>query len=126
VIPVPWIIPALYLVAYAFGGIAMGAVTGILFSRLFRLKIQGIFKDGVLGSFGFLLGFIGTAFVPWPENTITYYVGQTLVTETMNRYQHPGRVGIVLAILLPLMRELYRFIRSKGSSSGPQDGLAPG
>jgi hypothetical protein len=105
---------------------AIGALTGILVSRVFRLKIHGILKDGLLGSFGFLLGQIGTLFVPWPANTITYYVGQTLVTETANRYQHPERVGIVVAIILPLLREIYRFKLSKAPSSGAPDGAAPG
>jgi hypothetical protein len=27
----------------------------------------------------------------------------------MNRYQHPERVAIVIAILLPLLHELYRW-----------------
>jgi hypothetical protein len=54
----------------------------------------------------------------WPQNTITYYVGTTLETSTMNSYQRPERVAIATAILLPFLRELYRFKRSKSRHIG--------
>lgn len=114
-IPVSPIIAICFLIAYAFAGMAMGALTGLLASLMLKLKIRaiGIIKDGLLGSLGFLVGFVGAALVPWPRNTISYYVDHTLVTSTMNSYQHPDRVGFVAAILLPLLREVYRFKHSK-------------
>jgi hypothetical protein len=66
----------------------------VLLALVLKLMIQGILKDGSLGSLGVLVGFIGAVLMPWPQNTITYYVGTTLVTPTMNSYQHPERVGI--------------------------------
>ena len=111
--PVASFVVALAVVAYAFVGMATGALTGILASLAFRLKVRGVIKNGLLGSFGFLLGFIGAVFMPWPRNTITYYVDGTLVTSTMNSYQHPIRVGFLIAVLLPLLHTLYRFKGSK-------------
>ena len=47
--------------------------------------------------------------MPWHTNTITYELsGGTHVTSTMNNYQHPERVAVVVAIILPILYELYR------------------
>jgi hypothetical protein len=100
---------------------AIGALTGLLVSLALKLKIRGIFKDGLLGSFGFLLGWIGAVFMPWPRNTIAYYVDGVLVTSTMNSYQHPVRLGFVVAVLLSLLHTLYRFKRSKGFAKHASD-----
>jgi hypothetical protein len=69
-----------------------------------------------LGSFGFLAGFIGSILMPWPRNAISYALdGGTSVTSIMNTYQHTERVAIALAILLPLLHELYRFKRARAN-----------
>jgi len=112
-LPLPLGVAVYFLVIYAFGGMAIGALTGFVVSLALKLGIRGIIKDGVLGFFGFLLGCIGATFMPWPRNTISYYVDGTLVTSTMNSYQHPIPVGFVVAVLLPLLHTLYRFKRSK-------------
>jgi hypothetical protein len=112
VIPDPWIVTLLYFVGYALAGAALGVFTGMLAALVLKLRISGITKDCLFGSFGFLLGLVAVAFTPWPENTISYHTdGGTLVSSTMNRYQHPVRVGIVVAIILPLLRTAYRFKR---------------
>lgn len=52
--------------------------------------------------------------MPWPRNTISYQTKEgVLVTSTMNTYQHPERVAIVVAVLLPLLHELYRLKRAR-------------
>jgi hypothetical protein len=69
-----------------------------------------ILKDAFLGSFGYIVGFIGCIFMPWPRNTVVGPLdGGGTVSTTMNIYQHPTRVAIVVAIILPRLHELYRF-----------------
>lgn len=69
----------------------------------------GLEKDAFLGACGFLAGFIGCAYVPWPKNTVVEILPSGVATATtMNRYQHPARVAIVMAVLLPLLHEVYR------------------
>jgi hypothetical protein len=105
---VPWFVVALYMVAYAIAGMAIGAITGCLVSLLTKGGRHGILKDAFLGSCGYLAGFVACIFTPWPRNSITYRLeGGTEVTSTMNRYQHPEVVAVIIAILLPLLHELY-------------------
>ena len=50
------------------------------------------------------------------RNTITYRLeGGTEVSSTMNSYQHFERVAICIAILLPLLHELYLWKKRKAS-----------
>ena len=95
-------------------GMAVGAVTGFVASLVLRLKIRirAIVLDGILGALGFPLGFGVVMSIPW-RNTITYHVGDTLVSSTMNHYQHPDSVAFAIAILLPVVHELRRFKRTK-------------
>jgi len=111
--PIPWTVAALTLVLYASAGMAIGALTGFLVSLALKLKVRGTLKDGLLGSFGFLLGFTGAVFMPWHQNAVSDYIGNTLVTSTTNTYQHPGRSAFVVAILLPLLRGVFRFKRER-------------
>ena len=65
--------------------------------------------DAFLGAFGYLAAWHACIFMPWPRNTITYRLeGGTQVSSTMNRYQHPERVAIIIAVISPLLYELYR------------------
>ena len=107
--PVSPAVVILFLIVYAFVGVATGTVTGIVLCLSFGLGTRGIWKDGLLGSLGFVLGIIGCASLPWPENTVV----TTEVTSTMNRFQHPYPVAFTLALLLPLVREIYRLKQSK-------------
>jgi uncharacterized membrane protein YeaQ/YmgE (transglycosylase-associated protein family) len=91
-------------------GMAIGALTGYLASLVMKCEQRKLLKDAFLGSLGFLVGFYACVFLPWHQNTISYYLeGGTKVTSTMNIYQHPERVAVVVAVLLPLLYELYRF-----------------
>jgi hypothetical protein len=99
-------------------GLVVGALTGFFGCLLLRLKIRfrDVVTDGILGAIAFPLVFAGISIVPW-QNTITYHVGDTLVTSTMTSYQHPDLVAYTVAILLPLSREVHRFknrLRSLG------------
>ncbi len=119
--PISYPVALYFVIVYALAGLATGALTGFFVSILLRMERRGLFKDALLGSLGFLAGVIGCAFVPWPKNTITYYVGQALVQSTARRYQHPVRVAFFAAVLLPLVRELYQFKRSRsGVSPAPR------
>ncbi len=114
----PWPLVLVYLVAYTLSGLGIGALTGGLVALIARNRPPAVLKDGLLGSVGFLTGFFVAALMPWHRNTITYRLdGGTIVTSTMNSYQHPERVAIIVAILLPLMSELYR--RRKPNATKP-------
>jgi hypothetical protein len=54
--------------------------------------------------------------MPWRYNTVTANLtGGGTVATSMNRYQHPERVAVVLAILLPLLNEVFRLRKRKGT-----------
>jgi hypothetical protein len=88
----------------------VGILTGLFASLLLRLKIrpQHMVVDGILGAIAFPLAFQAVLLIPW-RNTITYYVGDTLVTSTMDTFQYPDLVAYTAAILLPVLHELRRF-----------------
>ncbi len=47
--------------------------------------------------------------MPWHENTVTERLsGGGMVTTTMNSYQHPIRIAVVSAVLIPVLYEVYR------------------
>ena len=117
-VPASLIFVIVPLVLCAIGGMAIGALSGWLISLITKCGTRGIGRDALLGSVGFLVGFIGTIYMPWHQNTITERFGggstvTTTVTTTMNTYQHPERVAVVIAVLLPLLHELYRFWRTR-------------
>ena len=107
--PLPWPVVAIFVAAYAAVGLAIGAATGWLISR-YRMDVQRkVLTDAILGSLGFVAGFFGSALMPWPQNTVIEHLpGGGTVATTMSRYQYPGRVAIVTAVLLPLLYELSR------------------
>jgi hypothetical protein len=110
----PLIVVVFFLVLYAIAGMAIGALSGWLISLIIKSGPKGFLKNIFLGSFGFLAGFIGCTFMPWRTNTIVEHLeGGGTVETTMARYQHPERVAIVMAVLLPLLHELYRFKRTQ-------------
>ena len=112
--PIPFIVVVFGLVLCAIAGMGIGALSGWLISLITKCGPKGVFKDMFLGSFGFLAGFIGCVFVPWPSNTVVEHLeGGGAVATTMSSYQHPERAAIVMAFLLPLLHELYRFKRAR-------------
>jgi uncharacterized membrane protein YeaQ/YmgE (transglycosylase-associated protein family) len=116
--PVPWPIVVMYVVASALAGIAIGAITGWVASRMTKGRRPGLAKDALFGLFGYVGGIIGCALMPWPENTVVEQLpGGGSVATTMSRYQHPERVAVVLAILFPLLLELYKWKKRKPAQS---------
>jgi hypothetical protein len=112
VFPVGPFVVAIYLAAYALAGMAIGALSGWLFSLGAKCGRQGIVRDAFLGSFGFLAGFFACIFMPFPRNTIVESLpGGGTVATTMHTYQHPERAAVAVAVLLPLLHELYRLKR---------------
>jgi len=103
---------------YAVAGAAIGALTGWVASLITKCGLKGILRDTCFGLFGFMVGFIGCIFVPWPRNAIVEKLeGGGSVASTMNTYQHPERVAIVVAVLLPVLYELCRFKRARTKST---------
>lgn len=106
-LPLPPIVPVAFAMLYAMMGALVGSLSGWLTAlcckRRPRLKV-----DAILGGIGFLLAFLISALLPWPTNTISYELaGGTKVTSTMNSYQHPERVAVAVAIIMPLLYELW-------------------
>ena len=97
-----------FIILYALGGAAIGVLTGLALALTTRVKAKHL-HDGIAGALGLTLGIIGASAIPWPMNTIHYKLaGGTEVTSTSNRFQHPAWVGIGVAIVLPVIYELYR------------------
>jgi hypothetical protein len=114
VFPVAPVVIVIAFILWVFAGMVIGALSGWLVSFATKCGQQGIIKDALLGSFGFLVGFIGCISMPWPRNTIVEQLeGGGTVATTLNRYQHPYRVAILVAVLLPLLHEMYRMKRAR-------------
>ncbi len=116
-LPVLWPVVVMYVVAYALAGMAIGVISGWVVSRMTKARRPGLVKDALLGLFGYVGGIISCALMPWPENTVVEQLpsGGSVAT-TMSRYQHPQRVAVVLAILFPLLLELYKWKKHKPAS----------
>lgn len=113
-IPVPFAFVIIGLILCAIAGMAIGALSGWLISLVTKCGPKGVLRDAFLGSFGFLAGYIGCIFMPWPRNTVVERLaGGGTVATTVNTYQHPARIAIVVGVLLPLLHELYRFKRGR-------------
>ncbi len=113
------ILVIIYLCLDAIKGLAIGALSGWITSLVTKCRPRRIWMDSLLGSIGFIGGFAGAIYMPWHENTITYKLSDGVtVTSTMNSFQHPERVAIVLAVALPILYELYRWMRSRRSLIG--------
>jgi hypothetical protein len=108
------IIAIINLIVYAMEGVAMGALCGWLASLALKCGPRGLWRDALLGAFGYLAGLTGCALTPWPENTVTERLSSgVIVSTTMHRYQHPMRIAMIVALLLPLLHELYRFKQAR-------------
>lgn len=110
----PPIIAIINLIAYAMEGMAIGALCGWLASLTLKCGPRGLWRDALLGAFGYLAGLTGCALMPWPRNTVTERLSSgVIVSTTMHRYQHPMRIAMIVALLLPLLHELYRFKQAR-------------
>jgi hypothetical protein len=85
------IVFAIYLVVYGVVGMGIGALTGLLASLVAGYGSKRILQDAFLGWTGLVAGFFGCA--PWPRYAVV--------------------VAIVTAVLLPVLHEVYRFMRAR-------------
>jgi len=88
-------------------GLALGAILGMILRLLTKRPMGGAVISGILGALGFVGGAVGTVLVPWRLNTETYRMGNTIVTTTTKRYQHPYQIAFVLAVFLALLWEAF-------------------
>jgi hypothetical protein len=98
------LISLVYAIYLAVLGCIVGIAPRVALSFALKLPNRISWKDALLGACGMVGGFLLCAETPWPENTVTYKVGETLVTSTMNRFQHPYYVAFALALCFPLIR----------------------
>jgi len=106
------------IVSAAVVGGAIGAGLGVAFC-VFTKQSQfdrSVLIDALLGAIGFAGTRIVFALAPIHGETITRHVGNAIVTTTMKRYQYPNRIAFPLAVLLPLLYELFVFKKFKGPS----------
>ena len=98
------LISLVYALFLAIVGGIVGIAERLALSFAFKTPKRIYWKDALLGASGMVGGFLVCALTPWPENTVRYRVGETVVTSTMNRFQHPYYVAFALALCLPLIR----------------------
>ena len=98
--------PMVYMLE-AVVGISIGAVIALLVIRVTKRPTL-ILLDAILGAIGFVGGAVASARLPYKLNTVTKRVGDTVISTTMRHYQHPYRAALLLAVLLPVLYELYR------------------
>jgi hypothetical protein len=104
------VILAIFLLLDSLVGLVIGAGCGWLVSLASKGHRSKLWHDAILGMVGLLGGITAVAYMPWHQNTITERLdGGGTVTTTMNSYQHPWIVGVVFAVLSPMLYELYRF-----------------
>jgi hypothetical protein len=96
-----------------FIGLVVGVAMGLVACLVLRLKIRlrDVITDSIFGALGFSVAWEMVLLVPW-RNTITYRVGDTVVTSTMNHFQHPDLLAYITACLLPALHEIHRFRKS--------------
>jgi uncharacterized membrane protein YeaQ/YmgE (transglycosylase-associated protein family) len=80
---------------------ATGALAGVLASLCLRLPMRGIWKDTLLGLLGFLVAFMAFVFLGPLHTFVNSDEGL------------PLKAGLMMAAVLPFLRELSRFIRTK-------------
>ncbi|HEY1800541.1 MAG TPA: hypothetical protein VGG46_06355 [Terriglobales bacterium] len=86
------------LIGILMGAIA-GSLSGLVLSFLFKLSRRGVWKDSALGSLGYVVGWaIFFLFLWWFKYS-----------------PNPVITSFGLAVLLPAIREVYRFSQAKAS-----------
>jgi hypothetical protein len=87
----------------------------------YEIQAAKLFRFACLGALGFLMASIGAFFCLGMKTHYLPLDDVTKVISTMNIYQYPERVAVVVAVLLPLLYELYRSRRlSSQSIATPQ------
>jgi uncharacterized membrane protein YeaQ/YmgE (transglycosylase-associated protein family) len=89
----------IFLLLRAIAEMAIGALSGWLFSLITRRGSHAVLRDAFPGLFGYFAAFVGCIFA-FPRNTVI----------------NPEWVAVGGAVLLPLLNELYRWRRRKPAS----------
>ena len=109
---------ASFLLGAAVGGLAVGALTGLVVCWMLNLttRRRTLAVDGVLGAAGLPLAYAALLRMPW-QHTSLYHAGGTIITTTTLHYQHPIAAACGVAIVLPALHALGRFY--VGKDRGP-------
>jgi hypothetical protein len=111
------VITLIFLIGHAILGDAIGAVSGWLTYAVTKTGTRRLPTNALIGMLGYFAGF-STCFLPWHQNTISYRLsGGTLVTSTANYFQYYGRIAVIVAVTLPCLYELSRFLRARRSTA---------
>jgi len=111
-VPVPTYVFVLGWITAALIGWAAGALIGVVACLIAKRGTRGLLSDGFLGSFSYLAGLVVALIMPWPSTSTNEQLPNGVaVTSIMRGNQHPERIAIFFAVLLPLLLELYRFKR---------------
>lgn len=78
-------------------GAIVGGLSGLTLSLLLKLGWAGIWKDSLLGSLGYVIGWAIFFLLLWG----------------FNHSPNPMIPSMGLAVLLPAIREIYRFSQAK-------------
>jgi hypothetical protein len=104
----------------AFGLLCAGgaAITGCLVSLVLRIGFRGVWKDALLGFTGFLVTFLAYIFIQihfalkQPGESVSLGKYFRLSTEIYApEFLRPEWLAEGVAILLPILHELYRFLQ---------------
>ncbi len=78
----------------------VGALAGVIASLSLRLPIRDIWRDALIGLLGFLVAFAAFAFL-----------GRLRTFASSD--EGPLKAGLAAATTVPVVREFFRFIRSR-------------
>jgi len=88
-------------------GLSIGGIIGLAVILVTK-KTALVLIDALLGAIGFIGGAVATARVPYRMNTVSKRVGDAIISTTVRHYQHPYRIALLAAVLLPVIYELCR------------------
>jgi membrane associated rhomboid family serine protease len=114
VFPISTTIVVMYCIGLAVVGAAIGAFIGLIAPVVSKPGPTWILKDAFLGASGMLAGWFGCVLMSSRRITTSYALegGRIVVTSTM---KHPEGAAVVVAVLLPIVHELYRFRRARAN-----------
>ena len=89
------------------GGMILGTVSGVIVALLLRLRVEGIFKDALLGLFGFAVVQLWSSLA---EAIVSMFGLSTLLRSRVDQYI---MAGWLVAAALPALRQVVRFVRQR-------------
>lgn len=105
----------------SFVGAVIGLSSGIVTSLILKVGLRGVWKDALLGAIAVPIGLVLVYIIPWPENTVRRPIaGGSEMETTMKTFQHPLAVAFVLALMLPILHNAYRY-RRPGNKNAAAD-----